>query len=149
MAIKYLSINNEVLNIDNIPKLNIKNIFTNTQVIQGDHNNLNERPLLMIQDSGHKYNDTIQNPIYQTISFLDKESNWYGVCEHRILQTNGNSEMYLSIHNITQDIWQHIGIGVKNDGTIYTVSPTMNQESNNNEIATTKWVRDLLSSKGL
>ena len=150
MTIKYLSINNSSININNIPKLNTENTFTKNMKITNTNKYQNKaQSILYIRDEYYSYTspDRVSDSL-NTISFQDCNNNWYGVCEQRTNVNNDFTEVDLGIQNIDANQWNYLGIGL-NNGEIYTRCPTPVSNSNSTQIATTAWVRALLASKGI
>ena len=138
MTIKYLSINNNSIDLSNIVSIQDGRIFANSNFI--------------IQTDKIKGNNNTES-LYYSLAIVDKNGienrNSFGKFETNINLDYVKSQMsvYQNIKDST--VCQVIGIQSNNDGSFHTSCYTPLPSSNTSEIATTKWVRDLLSSKGL
>lgn len=86
--------------------------------------------------------------LFSHISFFDKNDNRQAFIQLAD-RPNGNLELELVLNNGSSDVVkdERIKLGYnKSTKSFYTVAPTPVTESNDNSIATTKWVRDLLLS---
>lgn len=145
MAIKYLSINNEILDIDNIPKLDSNNVFTRYNTFQS-----NSEALLSLRRDLNLYTDT--NERNNLIEFSDKEKHIFGRCGFYKDSTITSMEIRIS-DCYNQDSASIAILGLRQDlqtGRTYTRSSAqLSSNSNGSELATTQWVRTLLKSLGL
>lgn len=145
MAIKYLSINSETLDISNIPKLNTTNTFTKpitirTPELKGDH-------IYLINDN-LDINNAGSTELNTRLWFRDKNMNTVSVVQSNI--DNGYINLQMLVEN-NEHQWQ--GISVRKNlstGNIY-MQRSMDPGPNDNttDIPTTRWVRNLLASKGI
>ena len=162
MAIKYLSINNETLDISNIPKLDSNNTFTGNNTF----NNLNTfQNISLTKDYKYGYvylngidnkttpsetqtwflvatnnNSSLpeNNPAYISLS-LDKTNN--AVCEFAVRKT---------LDHYDYSAASLLGIQYNyNASRFETFSPHPPLQENSNFIATTYWVRQLMRSAGI
>ena len=147
--IKQLSINNEVLNIDNLAKLDSGNVFDVQQVIRSEK----EGPSLKIIQPEMDITQDSERELRSQIWFTDSQNRGLGVIQH--IQT-GNYISFQFLYNRIidrqiQNSW--IGLGIIHDLQTNQISVTSSNQpniaSNNSEIATTSWVRQLLASKGI
>ena len=161
MAIKYLSINNETLNISELVRLTtINNLGANGRVtfqngpsyqaLTGYYN------IYVIPElKGTKPTTTY----YRSMTLADKtkldniseDSNSLAKVELQY-RTDGQTRAQLMAYKPSHDdsTFAYLAIGwMENSNTAYTYCPSPANTSNNNEIATTQWVRQYLSSKGI
>lgn len=159
MAIKYLSINNEVLNIENIPKLDSANTFKEKNIFEND----------IIQDSLVKHNrncyilfngfDSYSTPQNNKNVFICTTNNsdvaMEAISQHISLFQNSTGENGVQLlarqtndrdHAYSQSMGIYYDYPANKFGS-YTLHPYTN--SNNNDIATTAWVRQLLTRNGI
>lgn len=138
MAIKYLSINNNAIDLSNVVSIKDGKIYTNETFI--------------IQTDKIKGNNNTESHYY-SLAIVDKNGienqNSFGKFETNINLNYIKSQMsvYQNIKDST--VTQVIGIQSNNDGSFHTSCYTPLPSSNTSEIATTKWVNDLLARKGL
>ena len=146
MAIKYLSINNDSIDFNNIPKLNTHNIFTDN---------------ITIDKLFHEYlifNNASNNLSQQQNAFIILTENSNLNAEvvksflHLYYDTNNQSGIRIVSRKQLADstMEKDINIGYSNSQQRFvTRCPDPISSANNTEIATTYWVRQLLASKGL
>ena len=161
MSIKQISINGESVSLSNFL---INNNFNNTDNILCNAISNNNQCCINIKDSNiefHKYDITKGQ-------FDGKSTYDCGIgMQDDLNYTNPNSlaklEMYYDSVNkcscaqlmaylpiVDAENFNFIRCLAYNDGTLrYSTASSPELSSNHNELATTKWVRDLLSSKGL
>ena len=161
MAIKYLSINNETLNISDLIRLNtINNLGTNGRVtyqngtsyqaLTGSHN------IYVIPElKGTKPTSTY----YRSMSLADKtkldnfisDSNSLAKVELQYRDDGQTRAQLMAYKPVPDDsTFAYLALGwQENSNTPYTYCPSPANTSYNNEIATTQWVQNLLKSKGL
>ena len=140
MAIKYLSINNEVLNIDNIPKLDQLNTF------YFNHDNILsiKRPNLDAVNT--------QDPVNSYIAFTDKNNIIVG--RVGIFCDDSSVNMTLRVSNVynSDDQSRTIGqvrIACTKTGQTIIYGQTPPSDSRSNEIPTCTWIRSLLTRSGI
>lgn len=146
MAIKQLSINNEILDIDNIPKLNARNIFRQLQ-----SNNTHCVPIL-ISHPIMEHTKVPSESLFSQIWFLDKNDYWKSVIQFVDSTTSGN-RLQLLVHH-TDNVNEYparLEVIVEEENTDpYRVQvPTVSLSNNSDTVATTNWVRKYLQSKGI
>ena len=162
MAIKYLSINNETLNISDLIRLNtINNLGSNGRVtfqngpsyqaLTGYYN------IYVIPElKGTKPNSTY----YRSMTLADKtkldnispDYNSLAKVELQYRSEDGQTRSQLMAYKPVPDdsTFEYLAIGwLENSDRAYTYCPSPANTSYNNEIATTQWVQNLLKSKGL
>ena len=146
MAIKYLSINNDSIDFNNIPKLDIQNIFKENIVID----KLNYEYLI--------FNNASNNLTRQQNAFiiLTENSNISASVVksflHLYYDPNNQSGIRIVSRKQLNDsaIEKDIFIGYSNSQERFvTRCPVPVSSANNDEIATTNWVHQLLASKGI
>ena len=146
MAIKQLSINNEVLDIDNIPKLNARNIFRQLQP-----NNTHCVPIL-ISHPRMEHTKVPSQTLHSQIWFLDKNEYWKSVIQFVDSSTAGNRLQLLVHHQGDVDEYPaRLEVIMEEENTDpYRVQvPTVSLSNNSDTVATTNWVRKYLQSKGI
>lgn len=146
MAIKQLSINNEVLDIDNIPKLNARNIF---RQLQSD--NVHCVPIL-ISHPVMEHTKVPSESLWSQIWFLDKNDYWKSVIQFVDSPESGN-RLQLLVHSpdFVDEYPGRLEVIVQEDNADpYRVQvPTVSLSNNSEAVATTNWVRKYLQSKGI
>lgn len=73
------------------------------------------------------------------IGMFDNNGNWVGGWEH-YHDTNGDMYKQMIVRQQNGDTYAAIQVGVHSNGSGYTYAPTPAASSNDNNIATTKWV---------
>lgn len=161
MTIKQLSINNEILNISELIRVNtINNLGANVRVIYQSgpsyHMLTGFYNIYIIPE----LKGTAPNSMYyRSMTLADKtkldnftvDSNSLAKVELQY-RTDGQTRAQLMAYKPIPDdsTFAYLAIGyMENSNTAYTYCPTPANTSNNSEIATTQWVRQYLSSKGI
>ena len=159
MAIKYLSINNDSIDFNNIPKLDSTNTFKEKNIFEND----------IIQDSLAKHNrncyilfngfDSYSTPQNNKNVFICTTNNsdiaMEAISQHISLFQNSNGTngvQLLARQTNDRDHAFSKSMGIyynypANKFASYTLQPENN--SNNDNIATTAWVRQLLTRNGI
>lgn len=162
MAIKYLSINNEILNISELIRVNIINNLgtdghviyqngSNYQTISGI-NNIYVIPELKGTAPNINYYRSMALTDKTKLGNFDIDTNSLAKVELQYRTDDGQTCAQLMAYRPVPDVssFGYIRIGWKeNQNTVYTYCPTPANTSNTTEIATTQWVQNLLKSKGL
>lgn len=74
------------------------------------------------------------------IHFIDKNGKVQGIFEHQN-RTNGDSVIIMAARNHANTKWVTLEAGFNKNDTAFTNAPNPLSDSNNNDIATTAWVR--------
>ena len=156
MAIKYLSINNESINFNNIPKLNTQNTFLNNQVFlitspsdeisiksnNLDINNPNDpNTWWNTNPDGTQWNEN-------GIGILDKNNNVIAHFKGGMWKNNQQTYCFVRVYDNSKSTFSEIQLIYK-DGYFYHYGYTPIQSASDNQIATCDWVRNLLIRNGI
>ena len=162
MAIKQLSINNAVINFDNIPKLNTNNVFDG-------YNTFNKVVHILNNSDNGKYSKNAYLYLGNTVSYTETPTattHGYLCMAHDnghdsdifafidLARTSSNSSSAsLSARNVNEQnapVNDSIQVSWNVDTQRFTCTASSPPDSvNNEEIATTRWVRALLRRLGL
>ena len=144
MAIKQLSINNEVLDIDNIPKLNARNIFR-----QLEANKIHSDPIL-ISHPVMEHTKVPSETLHSQIWFLDKNDYWKSTIQFTDSTTSGNS-LQLLVHSpdyVDEYPARLEVIMEETNADPYRVQvPTVSLSNNSDTVATTNWYANICNQK--
>lgn len=158
MAIKSLSINGEFLNVDNLAKLNDQNVFVDTQTlstnvhnamwrIRSDSLDLNT----FLTDDNMTWGDgsTPTSPKWHEhgVVVYDKNLRPIGSFESGV-RTDNWFYSFLRVYKHDRSYAQLYLVCDENDNT-YCNCPTPVSSASGDQIVTARWVRNLLSSKGI
>ena len=146
MAIKYLSINNDSIDFSNIPKLDSDNIFAGV-IISNNSQSVVQR--LQNYDVFSNPSDNMQ---YWVIQSTD-ESGQYGVTKLKNYK-DADGRQYFQIADCMysdKDNYYMSGIliGHFNSHQYVCITTDIPSNSNDNQLATTQWVRSLLRRNGI
>lgn len=147
--IKQLSINGQILNTNNLAKLDSGNVFDVQQIIRSEKEG---QSLKIIQPDMDISKDS-DRELRSQIWFNDSQNRSLGVIQH--IQTGNYINFQILYNRIIdrqiQNNWHGLGIvqNLQTSQISVTCSNQPNIASNNSEIATTSWVRQLLASKGI
>lgn len=161
MSIKYLSINNEVLNIENIPKLDTVNVYTGASVCYDylkDDNDPNSHKIHVIkcltnmQKGNIPKSERLAHVMKLTESQVDDVKETFAEYCMKVEDISRDINNWMKVYRNKIDNLESSDISINYSNTnngFYTHCPTPTNVSNGTEIATTKWVRDLMKRCGI
>ena len=145
MGIKYLSINNSSIDFNNIPRLNTENIFTNV------NRSTNNQCIIQDLQNYDVFSNPSDNLQYWMIQSTDK--NFNGVTKLKNYK-DIDGRQYFQIADCMysdKDNYNMSGllIGHFNNQQYVYVTTSIPNNSNDRQVATTQWVRNLLRQSGI
>lgn len=161
MTIKYLSINNEVLNIENIPKLDAVNVYTSSGIVYDylkDDNDPKSHKLHVIQCATNMQKGSIPKSyrigqvMKLTESHVEDVKETFAEYCMKVEDISGDINNWIKVYRNIVDNSESSDISINYNNannSFYTHCPTPTNVSNGTEIATTKWVRDLMKRCGI
>ena len=138
MAIKSLSINNETLNLSEY----IKNY---------QYNPVCKSYLTILNDGerGTWPNSDVWSGVACGDRINGDNDHAFGKFETLVTNTEVKSQLTAYYNNVEIENYASLGVYTTQDYSEYSFTCTPNNSSNTNNIATTKWVRDLLRRNGI
>ena len=151
MAIKQLSINNAVINFDNIPKLDQQNNFHEAQrlITNSHYSNYYIRAMNFnknVNDSGNIYLDGWAE---WGLTINDENNDVIGSFRTGISKELKTIYSFMRVQHISDANYEQLKLSCDTDNYCWCSCPTPKTTASGSEIVTASWVRKLLQSKGL